>query len=79
MNNQMSVKYDRVSDILYIDACEPYAEQESDQIATGVIARMNPRTGEVENLEVLHFQSRFESGDRFRIPVSLDMRTVRSA
>lgn len=79
MKNNMTVKYDPVSDTLYIDACEPYETQESDEIALGVIARTNPETGEVENLEVLHFQKRFEAGEAFEIPVSLDMRPARSA
>ena len=75
----MTVKYDRLSDTLYIDACEPYEDQESDEIALGVVARTNPKTGDIENLEVLHFQRRFEAGEAFEIPVSLDMRATRSA
>ncbi|HEY7801183.1 MAG TPA: DUF2283 domain-containing protein [Dehalococcoidia bacterium] len=75
----MTVKYDRLSDTLYIDACEPYEDQESDEIALGVVARTNPKTGDIENLEVLHFQRRFEAGEAFEIPVSLDMRAARSA
>ena len=50
MKNHMTVKYDPVSDTLYIDAREPYEGQESDEIAAGVVARTNPSTGEVENL-----------------------------
>lgn len=79
MKRQMTVKYDPPSDTLYIDACPPYEAQESDEIAPGVIARINPQTGEIENLEVLHFHKRFERGEAFHIPVSLDMRTLRSA
>lgn len=79
MKTHITMKYDPVSDTLYIDACEPYAEQESDEIASGVIARTNPKTGEVENLEVLHFQKRFEAGEAFDIPVTIDMRPARSA
>ena len=75
----MQIAFDRVSDTLYIDACEPYEAQESDEIALGVIARTNPKTGEVETLEVMHFQKRFEAGEAFEIPVSLDMRAARSA
>jgi hypothetical protein len=79
MKNHMRVKYDPGSDTLYIDVCEPYQEQESDEIALGVIARTNPGTGEVENLEVLHFHKRFEGGEAFDIPVRIDMRSPRSA
>ncbi len=79
MNQSMTVKYDSVSDTLYIDACEPYEDQESDEIALGIVARTNPKTGDIENLAVLHFQRRFEAGEAFEIPVSLDMRATRSA
>ena len=75
----MQLKYDPVSDTLYIDTCPPYNEQESDEIALGVIARSNPDTGEIENLEVFHFHKRFEQGEAFDIPVRLDMRSARSA
>jgi uncharacterized protein YuzE len=79
MRQPITVKYDPVSDTLYIDVCPPYKEQESDLIAAGVVARSNPQTGEIETLEVMHFQKRFEDGKPFEIPVSLDIRAARSA
>ncbi|HLB23045.1 MAG TPA: DUF2283 domain-containing protein [Dehalococcoidia bacterium] len=79
MNHHLTLEYDQASDTLYIDACPPYEAQESDEIALGVVARTNPETGEVENLEVMHFQKRFEAGEAFEIPVSLEMRPARSA
>jgi hypothetical protein len=79
MTDNMTVKYDAVSDTLYIDACPPYSEQESDEIAQGVIARLNPTTGHIENIEVMSFRDRFASGEPFKLPVSLDMRSARSA
>ncbi len=57
----------------------PYESQESDEIAQGVIARTNPATGDIENLEVMHFQKRFAAGDPFGIPVLLGMRNSKSA
>ena len=74
----MKLEYDLVSDTLYIDARTPYEEQDSDEIAAGVIARSNPDTGEIENLEVLHFHQRSERGEPFDIPVSVTMRTAHS-
>ena len=53
MKPHMTVKYDPISDTLYIDARAPYEAQESDEIALGVVARTNPDTGDVENLEVM--------------------------
>jgi hypothetical protein len=51
----LTFTYDEAGDILYIDAVAPYAEQESDEIAENVVARFNPKTGAVENLEILFF------------------------
>ena len=54
MAAKLTFKYDREADILHIDKCTPYAEQESEELGDKVIARLNP-TGEVENVEVLFF------------------------
>lgn len=55
MEARLTFKYDREADILYINKRPAYAEQESQEIGDEVIARLNPVTGEVENLEVLFF------------------------
>jgi uncharacterized protein YuzE len=56
MGAKLTFKYDRAADILHIDKCAPYPEQESEELGDEVIARLNPQTGEVENLEVLFFR-----------------------
>ncbi len=40
----------------------------------GVVARMNPTTGEIENLEILFFSTRLERSDAFELPVTPDLR-----
>ena len=67
MAAMLRFKYDREADILHIDKCPPYAEQES---------RLNPKTGEVENLEVLFFTTRLLRADLFELPVTADLRLV---
>ena len=57
MEPRLTFKYDRTADILYIDKTDPYREQETEELGDDVIARLNPATGEVENLEVLFFHS----------------------
>ncbi len=52
----MTFQYDREADILYMNTCEPYPEQESEELEDEIIARFNPNIGEIENLEVLFFQ-----------------------
>jgi uncharacterized protein YuzE len=58
MAAKLTFKYDREANILHIDKCTPYAEQESEELGDKVIVRLNPTTGEVENVEVLFFSTR---------------------
>jgi len=70
MGATLSFKYDRDADILNIDKCPPYARQKSEGLGDDVIARLNPDTGDVENLEVLFFSTRLLRGDLFEVPVT---------
>jgi hypothetical protein len=47
----------------------PYPEQESEELGDDVIARLNPHTGEVENVEVLFFAGRLLRTNLFELPV----------
>ena len=76
MEATLSFKYDREGDILYIDKVPPYAEQETEELGDDVIARMNPTTGEIENLEVLFFSTRLLRSDLFSLPVTADLRVA---
>ncbi len=76
MDAKLIFKYDREADILHIDKCPPYLDQESEEIGDEVIARLNPNTGEVENLEVLFFSTRLLRSELFELPVKADMRLV---
>jgi len=74
MDAKLSFKYNREADILYINKCQPYPEQESEELGDDVIARLNPRTGDVENVEVLFFSTRLLRDDLFEIPVIADLK-----
>lgn len=74
MEAKLTFKYDREGDILYINKRPPYAEQDSEELDDGVIARLNPATGEIENLEVLFFSTRLLRTDLFELPVTADLR-----
>jgi len=76
MEAKLTFQYDREGDILYISTRPPYAEQESEELGDDVIARMNPETGEIENLEVLFFSTRLLRSDLFELPITADMRLV---
>ena len=74
MEAQLSLKYDREADILYIDKRSPYPEQETEELGDDVIARLNPQTGEVESLEVLFFSTRLLRQDLVALPVIANLR-----
>lgn len=79
MEAKLTFRYDREGDILYIDKRPPYAEQESEELGDDVIARLNPDTGDIENLEVLFFSTRLLRGDTFEVPVSASLRMASNA
>jgi uncharacterized protein YuzE len=74
MAAKLTFKYDRQGDILHIDKCPPYAEQESEELGDDVVARLNPATGEIENLEVMFFSTRLLRSDLFQLPITADLR-----
>ena len=77
MEAKLKFRYDREADILHIDKREPYAEQESEELGDEVIARLNPDTGDVENVEVLFFSTRLLRKDMFELPVTAEFHLTR--
>lgn len=73
MDTKMTLKYDRDADILYVNKCAPYPSQETEELGDDVIARLNPQTGDVENLEVLFFSTRLLRGDVIELPLTVDL------
>jgi uncharacterized protein YuzE len=73
MAARLTFTYDREADILHIDTCSPYAAQESEELGDEVIARLNPETGAVENLEVLFFSTRLLRSELFKLPVMAEL------
>ncbi|MCK5327289.1 MAG: DUF2283 domain-containing protein, partial [Candidatus Latescibacteria bacterium] len=67
MGTNLTFRYDREADILYINTCPPYPEQESEELDDEVIARLNAGTGEIENIEVLSFSTRLLRKELFQI------------
>lgn len=74
MAEKLTFRYDRTGDILYIDKCRPYAQQESEEIGDEIIARLNPTSGEVENLEILFFSKRLFSTNLLELPIVASLR-----
>jgi len=69
MKSNMTVRYDKIGDILYIDQCVPYPEQESEEIGDEIIARLNPDNGNIENIEILFFSKRLQTQNIFELPI----------
>ena len=67
METPLTFEYDEVGDILYINRVPPYAEQDTEQLAYNVLVRRNPRSGSVENLEILFFTRWLLKGDQPKI------------
>ena len=70
----LTLNYDREGDILYINKVAPYPEQESEELGDDVIARLNPKTREIENLEVLFFTTRLLRRDVLNLPIDAQLR-----
>lgn len=56
MVRRLTFQYDREADILYINLVPPYAAQESEELGDDIIARLNPKTGKIENLNTFLHQ-----------------------
>lgn len=73
MAAKLTLKYDRAADILHINRRDPYAAQESEELGDDVIARLNPVTCAIENLEILFFSTRLLRSDLLELPVTFEM------
>jgi len=78
MATTLTFEYDREADIPHIDKCAPYAGQESEELPDEVVARFNPDSGEIENLEVVFFSTQLRRSSLFEWPVSADLRLART-
>ena len=74
MGTEIIISYDQVGDILTIDQCRPYAGQDEDEIDEGVVVRKNQETGQIENLSILHFNSRMSKEGTIHLPVDANIR-----
>jgi hypothetical protein len=70
MGDNLMLRYDKIGDILYLDTCAPYADQESEELDDDMIARLNPISGKVENLEILFFSKRLQPVNLINLPLN---------
>lgn len=74
MEAHLRIKLDRDSDTLHIDTCARYSAQESEELGDDIVARFNPKTGEIEGLDVLFFSHRILAGDLIDLPITAGLR-----
>ena len=74
MAENLTFQYDREGDILQINTVTPYAAQESEELGDEIVARLNPKTRKIENLEILFFSSRLLRKELFSVPVIADLK-----
>jgi uncharacterized protein YuzE len=74
MAGKLTFHYDRTGDILYIDRCKPYAEQESEALDDDIVVRLHPHTNEVENIEILFYSKRLSQTNDLILPLLADLR-----
>ena len=68
MDEKLIIKYDKIRSFLFLDRCLPYAEQDSDMLDDAVIVRFNPKTGALETIEILFFESWLKLEGEIRLP-----------
>ena len=76
MPEVLTITFDREGDILHISKVLPYPEQESEELGDDVIARLNPRTRDIEDLEVLFFSTRLLRKDILELPIKAELKLV---
>lgn len=76
MDKKLMMRYDKIGDILYLDICSPYPEQETEELEDEIIARMNPISGAIENLEILFFFRRCEQLNLWELPIQANFKLV---
>lgn len=60
----------------YLDTCTPYPEQETEELDDEIIARLNPISGAIENLEILFFFRRCDQINLLELPIRANFQLV---
>ena len=64
-------EYDVEGDIMFIAKCQPYPEQDEDDIEDMVVGRCHPHTNEVESIEIIFFATRVLSRNPLRLDIPI--------
>ena len=68
MDARLSITYDKIGDILFMDVCRQHPGQDTDEIDDVVVVKFNRATGAIEFVEILFFESRLKHEGEIRLP-----------
>ena len=68
MDEKLIISYDKIGSFLFLELCPPYPEQDSDLLEDAVVVRYNPKTGALESVEILFFESWLKQEGEIRLP-----------
>lgn len=73
MATKLTVEYDAVGDILYLDILEPSDLQVLIEVSPGAMLRKNSLTGAVEGIELAGLTRRIGAPGAIEVPVRIDL------
>lgn len=76
---ELTLRYDLTGDALTLEQRPPHSGQYKREICEDVSARLNARTGEIENLEIRRFRARMEKDGAVVLPINATLRPVKQA
>ena len=76
MGTRLTVEYDEVGDILYLDVGEPGLDQVMVEVSPGAMLRTEGVPGTVQGIEIHGFRRRATREDGISIPVGVDLRQL---
>ena len=78
MDAILTIRYDQTGDTLMLEQRPPYPGQRETEIVKDATARLNPETGEIENLEIQSFKTRIEKDGEVVLPISATLRPIKN-
>ena len=77
MGTKLTIEYDEVADILYLDTAEPTENQLMSEVAPGMMLRQNTSTKTFDGIEIHGLRRRAGAGFALEMPVSIDLDELR--
>jgi len=69
MGADLTISYDEIGDILYVDIRPSQSGERTDELSPGVLVRSDPVTSMVLGFEVQGFRKRASGDDGIRLPI----------